>query len=294
MSSSNTTPKTILKNKSKYFKLPPIPELASINKKILKMNDDESIIEPSVTNDAESRSQIRKSRPLHYAPSHSRTKSTTSESTNPHKMLGNLNNKVNSVVTNSSDLQMSKYLDQTSQWRDLRKKLNLPELKYEYLTYMHGSLSSQVNSIRFLTTLNQILSSKYATEIGGDELGPRYEPTYQLTPHEDFKYSKIEFTMKNVLRNFVENMLEPETLLSKSSTKAVIEHLTTTIKNCVKPLVDKRYKLVVYTAICQLAQQDLFVASTCLWDSQNDRCVSIRDTFKNHVIIVNFYAVYKE
>ena len=192
--------------------------------------------------------------------------------------------------SSSSDTYKNTYLDETFKWRKLRKQFKLPELKYEYLTHMHGSLASNVKSTKFLDVVNSYLSF-----VGQDSANlPRFEPTYRVEPIVKFNPSLTEDLMRSVLQNFVESMLEPDTLKSNSSAKAIIEHLTTTIKNRIKPVCDKRYRLVVFTTICELKHQDFIVASKCLWNSETDHSVFIKDTFRNYVILVNLYAIYKE
>lgn len=72
------------------------------------------------------------------------------------------------------------------------------------------------------------------------------------------------------------------------------EHLATLIKARAKHIIDKRYKIVVYAIVIDKRYQGVIVASKCLWDTQNDVGITVREDFKNYSIIVNFFAVYHE
>lgn len=178
----------------------------------------------------------------------------------------------------SNDPYFNQYLKETSQWRNLRKRINLPELT-------HQKISKNRKNIWDLKKLKDI-------EIQLNSV--RYEPTYQLEPYVKFDSCKAEQIMQDVLQNFIENILEPETMNSKSSVKSSIEHLTTSVKSRVKLIADKRYKLVVNTCVFEKCHQGVLVGSKCLWDAQNDVCVSVNQTYRNYVFVINLYAVYHE
>jgi hypothetical protein len=194
------------------------------------------------------------------------------------------------ITALNPDIHLKKYLDETSQWRDLRSQLKLPELKYEYLTHMHGSLSSNIKSPKFMEVVNEYL--KFVQ--GENTYIPKYEPTYQLEPFVKFNPARVEDVIIKFLANFVENMQETESLKSGSSNKAIIEHVVTSIKSKVKPLVDKRYRLIVYSVIGEIKYQGMIAASKFFWDNKKDYFVSVKDNYKNFFILVNLYAVYKE
>jgi hypothetical protein len=193
-------------------------------------------------------------------------------------------------MLNPHDIQLNKYLDETSQWRDIRSRLKLPELKYEYLTHMHGSLSSNIKSSKLLDVVNEYLRFVQEENI----YVPNYEPTYQLEPFKWFIPARIEDLIKKFLANFVENMQETDAFKSESSNKAILEHVVTSIKNKVKPLCDKRYRLIVYAVIGEINYQGLIVASRFFWDTQRDHFVSVKESYKNYFILVNLYAIYRE
>ncbi len=81
---------------------------------------------------------------------------------------------------------------------------------------------------------------------------------------------------------------------SKGNIKVLVDHLSTSIKNRVKPIIDPRYKLVVHTTISEQKHQGLLIASKCIWDITNDICITFRETYQNYAIVINLYAIYHE
>lgn len=66
------------------------------------------------------------------------------------------------------------------------------------------------------------------------------------------------------------------------------------VKARVKDLMIPRYKIIVMISIGQLAEQNVRMASRCLWDAASDTFSSY--TFKNSSLfaVANVYAVYCE
>lgn len=209
--------------------------------------------------------------------------------------------KLPSISSGTADGNMKHYLDETSKWRQLRKAFNMPELRYEFLSHMQGSMSSTVQSGKFLDKLNNFVKNLEDNQDFENRsnlsflMRTRFQPTYQLGPFIPFRTSHVHDLMKIVLDNTVDNLTnDTSPLKSESSIKPVMEHLTTTIKSRVKAESDKRYKIVVFSTICELKHQDMIVASKCLWNLETDRSVSIKETFRNYVITVQLYAIYKD
>ncbi len=75
-------------------------------------------------------------------------------------------------------------------------------------------------------------------------------------------------------------------------TKDLSDDILRETRNCL--VNSSRYKLVSHIVIGQLTDQDVRVASRCLWDTQFDNCVCV--TYKNNDLyaVVTLFAVYYE
>ena len=145
-------------------------------------------------------------------------------------------------------------------------------------------------------TLYDLNEFKKETEVGDDkEISVKtIEPTYRMEPVKKFDRATAEKIIHEVLNNFIENLFSTEMMSSSSSVKSCIEHLTTTIKSRMKTIADQRYKIIVNTTISEQKYQGLIIASKCLWDTENDISINIKETYKNYVFLINLYLVYHE
>ncbi|KAM4871651.1 dynein light chain Tctex-type 5 [Thomomys bottae] len=115
------------------------------------------------------------------------------------------------------------------------------------------------------------------------------ENTYQLRPTKPFPVVTVNYILKDVLTNYLqEEEYEPE--LCRQMTKTIAE----VIKARVKELMIPRYKLVVIIHIGQLNGQSLLIGNRCLWDPESDTVSSY--VFRNASLfaLANVYAVYLE
>jgi hypothetical protein len=155
---------------------------------------------------------------------------------------------------------------------------------------MHGSLNSNIKSSKLLDAVNEYFS--YLQHERGEVFD--YENTYRLEPTLKFNANKVEGLCRAWLRKFIENMFDSEALKSSSSSMAISQHLTTMIKNRVKALCDKRYRVITYSVIGEMNYQDVIVASKLFLNSETDHAISVKDFYKNYFVIVNVYVIYKD
>lgn len=190
-----------------------------------------------------------------------------------------------SLAVNMNDPFYYEYMNETAPWRLVRENMTLPALPPKNDRFSYNS--SQMYDA-------YVVLKKIQTGVKDDSTIIDYEPTYRLEPVKKLDRNKAQMIMQNVVRNISQNMLTIETMKSESSLKASIDHLITTIKSQVKLIADKRYKLIVNATICEQKYQGIMIASKCLWDSENDISITVKQNFKNYVIVVSLYAIYKE
>ncbi|KAK2860826.1 hypothetical protein Q7C36_004992 [Tachysurus vachellii] len=142
-------------------------------------------------------------------------------------------------------------------------------------------------------TKGSISSVSYMDEAGHHDENPRHavqmENTYQLGPSKRFPDHAVREILKDVLSSYLqEEKYEPE--LCRQMTKTISE----VVKARVKDLMIPRYKIIVMISIGQLAEQNVRMASRCVWDAATDTFSSY--AFKNSSLfaVANVYAVYFE
>ena len=184
-----------------------------------------------------------------------------------------------SSIASNLDSHMIKYLFETNKARKQSHGYELPTLnmlrKYSDRNYLFNYYFEQSQNVKFE---NEI----------------RYENTYRMGPTKLLDPVVVEFHMNALLDKFLNIVDLNEVMSSRSAIKTSLEHLTTTVKGKIKPLVDKRYKLIVHCSVLELNYQGVCIGSRCLWNSDTDLCVSINKSSKNYVILTNLYAVYFE
>lgn len=179
---------------------------------------------------------------------------------------------------------LNQYINETSPWRVLRNKLKLPE----YRLKIDGRNALQRE------TFNSALHEVYSKQDQSQAPLVRLESTYRLGPNRRCDHHRAEELMKTILSGFVYNLETSNTMSSLSSIKSSVEHLTTLIKTRIKLILDPRYKIIVYAIIIEKQYQGVMLAAKCLWDVENDVCITVKENFKNYTIVVNLYAVYHE
>ena len=121
-----------------------------------------------------------------------------------------------------------------------------------------------------------------------------YEPTYITDPREQIDSIEVQCDIERYLSSFLNKTNVTRVMKSHTSAKFVTENLTSHIKENVKRHIKKRFKVIVNCSVIEQQRQGCTIASKCLWDQENDFCVSVKEKRENYVFIVNFYAVYHE
>ncbi|XP_050401376.1 dynein light chain Tctex-type 5-B isoform X2 [Patella vulgata] len=96
----------------------------------------------------------------------------------------------------------------------------------------------------------------------------RYENTYQLEPDVKFQTKKVE----NIVADVFERELRDEKYDPVTSARSCL-YLSDLIKEKVKLLNMKRYRIICIVIITEHAQQSMSVASRFCWDENNDNFV---------------------
>ncbi|KPP72728.1 hypothetical protein Z043_108246 [Scleropages formosus] len=127
------------------------------------------------------------------------------------------------------------------------------------------------------------------------QLTPRVGSPFLSTFHRPGPVKRFPvLTVNNILKDVLTSYLQEEKYeaeLCRQMTKTISE----VIKARVKELMIPRYKLIVLIGIGQLSEQNnLRIASRCLWDPSSDTFASY--AFKNSSLfaVANVYAVYFE
>jgi hypothetical protein len=211
--------------------------------------------------------------------SNSYPKSVLSKSTNSNTETLTHHQKRMTII---NDEFHNQYMKDTSKWRLIRTNIGLPSLRNQSV---FKRLSGIDLVMKFKKDKNETLS---------EDFRPTYEPTYRLQPVLKFDRAKAEDIISKVLATFLCNMFNSTLMSSETGVKSFIEHLSTTIKTKVKAVTDQRYKIIVNCTIAEQKYQGFIAASKCLWDTENDICVSVRETHNNYVFLVNLFAIYQE
>ncbi|KAK3091084.1 hypothetical protein FSP39_017013 [Pinctada imbricata] len=116
-----------------------------------------------------------------------------------------------------------------------------------------------------------------------------YENTYRLEPPAKFRADKVQPIIRDVLeRNLEGRKYDPIecSLLSKS--------LAEEIKQKVKELDFKRYKIVAVVMIGQKADQGVQIGSRYLWDADRDNFADASYHNRHIFCVGSVYAMYYE
>uniref|UniRef100_H3A9U4 Tctex1 domain containing 1 n=1 Tax=Latimeria chalumnae TaxID=7897 RepID=H3A9U4_LATCH len=114
-------------------------------------------------------------------------------------------------------------------------------------------------------------------------------PLWSAKPKERFPYAKADKLMREYLPVKLANVS-----YDPASCSNITRDLSEEIKAMVKKVTPPRYKLICNVTIGKKDNEDLVVASRCLWDPYADNFVS--QSYENHTLfcVVMVYAVYFE
>lgn len=116
-----------------------------------------------------------------------------------------------------------------------------------------------------------------------------YENTYHLEPEVKFQAGKVKAIVEEVL----ERTLKDEKYDPKSC-RQLVKTLTEIIKNRVKELNYKRYKIICLVTIGQLNEQGFRMGSRCCWDAKWDTFATANYSNKTLFTIATVWGVYYE
>jgi hypothetical protein len=122
----------------------------------------------------------------------------------------------------------------------------------------------------------------------------RLQNTYRTEPaeHEKFKPYKIEPKLYALLEETLKNRkydAQKSAYLSKELSQELMRETRLIMNNA-----SMRYKLVSHVVIGEMSGQDLRVGSRCLWDNNQDNCVTV--VYKNSSLyaVATVFAIYFE
>jgi len=116
-------------------------------------------------------------------------------------------------------------------------------------------------------------------------------PTYRLKPkeEEEFHWWRAKPMVQDLLSVYTSDL----TYDAKACARQCLI-LTDMIKNKMKNLGCKRHKIIVLVNIGENKQQDLQVASRCVWDTKSDDSLHLTHITNDVYVVVNVFAVYKD
>jgi hypothetical protein len=122
----------------------------------------------------------------------------------------------------------------------------------------------------------------------------RLQNTYRMEPGESekFKPYKVEPKLYALLEETLKNRKYDPTksaYLCKELSKEMMSETRLIMNNA-----SMRYKLVAHVVIGEMSGQDLRVGSRCLWDNNQDNCVTV--VYKNSSLyaVATVFAIYYE
>ena len=96
-----------------------------------------------------------------------------------------------------------------------------------------------------------------------------FENTYKMEPDGKPDFKEIEHLLKNTLKSFLQTVT-----YDASHCRSLVNSLSLTIREQVKLLDYKRYKITCLVSIMENKSQGIRIASRCLWDDKKDNQVS--------------------
>lgn len=129
-----------------------------------------------------------------------------------------------------------------------------------------------------------LMSSRYGMPVQMDN-------TYRMEPHEVSKFN-VQRSVNVIRETLEEHLIAYE--YSVTTAPHIIKTLCTVIKDKVKKLGFRRYKIIVNVFLSSLDNQGLEATSRCLWDEKNDTyaCATYRGA--TFVALGTVHGVYTE
>ena len=151
------------------------------------------------------------------------------------------------------------------------------------------SMSTRRMSVhRRASVSGSMLSHRTGTDHAAIPL-TRYQNTYRLGPDAEDKFnaSKVERVIVSVLESYLRN----ETY-EASKCKHMIPTLTDMIKNRVRELGFRRYKLACYVILGEMKDQCFNYSSRCVWNADTDNFAQGSYSNKSLFAVASVYGCY--
>lgn len=116
-----------------------------------------------------------------------------------------------------------------------------------------------------------------------------FENTYKMEPNKKLELKEVEKLMENTLESFLQNVT-----YDAIRCRSLVNSLSLTIREQVKLLDYKRYKVTCWVNIMENKSQGVRIASRCLWDDKKDNQVSAVYCNTSLVCLATVFLVYCE
>lgn len=116
-----------------------------------------------------------------------------------------------------------------------------------------------------------------------------YENTYKMEPDKKLDLKEIEKLLENTLESFLQNVT-----YDPSYCRSLVNSLSLTIREQVKLLDYKRYKVTCLVKIVENKCQGVRIASRCLWDDKKDNQVCVVYCNSSLICLASVFMVYCE
>lgn len=151
-----------------------------------------------------------------------------------------------------------------------------------------------MNAMKGMSGMRRLtLSIRAKSDISADMVKPtvKKENTYRMTPDEGKGFSAAE-VHKAVSKMFEEEF--GDVVYSHETSSKLSIDIAEKVKEKVKDLNFARFKISVNVIVGQVADQDMEVASRCVWDDRYDRSVCVTYKNKTLFVIALIFGVYFE
>ncbi|CAF0827544.1 unnamed protein product [Didymodactylos carnosus] len=119
----------------------------------------------------------------------------------------------------------------------------------------------------------------------------RYENTFRMEPDDD---RRIDIAKVKRIGNMVVDSAIKGYQYDPNNAKMFTSRLSEQIRNQMKQLPANRFKFITHVCLGQKKNQDLRVASRCLWDLKCDRHITITKETKDYYVTITIFCVYSE
>ncbi|CAF3311025.1 unnamed protein product [Rotaria socialis] len=119
----------------------------------------------------------------------------------------------------------------------------------------------------------------------------RYENTYQMEPDDEHRIDLVR--IRRVATSIIETAIAGYKYDGSQATVFTMA-LADRIRSQMKQLPFSRYKIITQVCIGQKRGQDLRIASRCVWDSKQDRHITITKESSDAYVTATIFFIYSE